>query len=62
MPDVIKTAKERDANTRKLNRGIGTKDIPTSAKNQRIGFNTKGGIVGKVSKKNDPFRRENWGF
>lgn len=62
MPDVIKTARERDTNRRKLNMGIGTKDIPSSAKRQRLGLNIGGGIIAKVSKKNDPFRRENWGF
>jgi len=62
MPDVIKTPREREATKRKLNMGIGTKDIPNNAKKQRIGLNIGGGIIGKVSKKNDPFRRENWGF
>ncbi len=62
MPDITKTAKERDANTKKLNMGIGIKDIPDNAKKQKLGFNFGGGILGKVSKKNDPFRRENFGF
>jgi len=61
MPDITKTARERDANTRKLNMGIGTKDIPNSAKKQRLGFNIKGGISGNISKRNDPFRKENFG-
>ena len=61
MVGVIKTQKERDADTKFLERGIGVKDIPFSSKRQRIGFNIKG-IKVKVSKRNDPFRRENWGF
>lgn len=62
MVGVIKTQKEREADTKFLERGIGIKDIPTSSKKQKIGLNIGGGIIGKVSKKNDPFRRENWGF
>ncbi len=60
MPDLIKTAKEREADTRKLNMGIGTKDIPISARNQRIGFNTKGITKVKSTKRNDPFLRKNF--
>ncbi len=62
MPDLTKTARERDSDRRKLNMGIGTKDIPQSARNQRIGFNTKGITKVKSTKRNDPFRRQNFGF
>jgi len=61
MPDITKTARERDANTRKMNMGIGTKDIPNNAKKQSLGLNIGGGILTNVSKKNDPFRKENFG-
>ncbi len=61
MVGIIKTPKERDADSKFLDRGIGIKDIPLSARKQPIGFNTKG-IKTKLSKKDDPFRRENWGF
>ena len=62
MPDVIKTKKEQDADSKFLDTGIGVKDIPKEARNQSIGANTKGGLGMNVSKKNDPFRRKNFGF
>ena len=60
MPSVGKTRKERDQDSKFLDVGIGVKDIPLSAKKQRIGFNSKGITQVKSTKKNDPFRRENW--
>jgi len=62
MPDVCKTPKERERDAKFLDTGIGVKDIPNSAKRQRIGFNSKGITKIKSSKKNDPFRKENFGF
>ncbi len=59
---LCKTNREAEKDAKNLDMGIGTKDIPESAKKQSIGSNIGGGIVGKVSKKNDPFRRQNFGF
>jgi len=62
MVDVTKTRKERERLAKFLDIGIGIKDIPNFAKNQRIGFNSKGITNIKSTKKNDPFRRQNFGF
>ena len=62
MVDVCKTERQRDRDSKFLDIGIGIKDIPNSAKRQRIGFNSKGIREVKSSKKNDPFRRENFKF
>ena len=62
MVDVTKTPKERERHAKFLDTGIGIKDIPNSAKNQRLGFNSKGITNVKSTKKNDPFRRQNFGF
>jgi len=59
---LCKTNREAEKDAKNLDMGIGTKDIPISARNQRIGFNTKGITKVKSTKKNDPFRRQNFGF
>lgn len=58
--DICKTRKQIEQDAKFLNSGIGIKDIPNSAKKQRIGFNSKGITKVKSTKKNDPFRRENF--
>jgi len=57
---VCKTERERNRDAKDLDIGVGDNMIPNSAKKQRLGFNTKGITEVKSTKKNDPFRRENW--
>lgn len=60
--DICKTEKERNADSSNLDIGVGDFMIPNTAKNQRIGHNSKGGIKNyRHSKKTDAFRRENRG-
>lgn len=58
--DICKTRRQIERDEKFLNMGIGVKDIPNSAKKQRIGFNSKGITKVKSTKKNDPFRTENF--
>lgn len=60
MVDVCKTEKQRDRDSKFLDVGIGVKDIPNSAKRQRVGFNSQG-IRGKVTRNRDPFLKQNFG-
>ncbi len=58
--DICKTEKERNADSKNLDIGVGDFMIPNNAKKQRIGSNSKGGIM-KYShpKRHDAFRKEN---
>jgi hypothetical protein len=59
---LCKSSKEVERDSRDLDIGVGDNMIPNKAKNQRMGFNSKGGIGGySHSKKTDAFRKQNRG-